>query len=70
MDLVVTVCDEAAEECSYFPRARRQEHRGFPGPSRATGSEEECPAVFRQVREAIAERFDSFLHSDMERTQA
>jgi arsenate reductase len=26
MNLVVTVCDEAAEECPYFPRARRQEH--------------------------------------------
>ena len=28
MDLVITVCDEAAEECPYFPHARHQEHWG------------------------------------------
>jgi arsenate reductase (thioredoxin) len=61
MDLVVTVCDEAAEECPYFPHARHQEHWGFPDPSKATGSEEERLAVFRQVRDAIAERIDVFL---------
>jgi arsenate reductase len=70
MDLVVTVCDEAAEECPYFPRARRQEHWGFPDPSRATGSEEEQMFVFRQVRDAIAARIDAFLRGDMEKTQA
>jgi arsenate reductase len=70
MDLVVTVCDEAAEECPYFPRARRQEHWGFPDPSRATGSEEEQLVVFRQVRDAIAARIDTFLHGDTESTNA
>jgi arsenate reductase len=61
MDLVVTVCDEAAEECPFFPRARRQEHWGFPDPSAATGTEEERLAVFRRVRVAIAARIDEFL---------
>ena len=70
MDLVVTVYDEAAEECPYFPRARRQEHWGFPDPSRATGPEEERLAVFRQVRDAISARIDTFLRGDRERTQA
>jgi len=70
MDLVVTVCDEAAEECPYFPRARRQEHWGFPDPSRATGTEEERLAVFRQVRDDIAARIDAFLHDETERTVA
>jgi len=69
MDLVVAVCDEAAEECPYFPRARRQEHWGFPDPSRATGSEQEQMVVFREVRDAIATRIDAFLRSDRERTQ-
>ena len=62
MDLVVTVCDEAAEECPYFPNARQQEHWGFPDPSAATGTEEERLAVFRQVRDAIALRIETFLN--------
>ena len=66
MDLVVTVCDEAAEECPYFPRARRQEHWGFPDPSAATGSEEERLNVFRRVRDAIASRIDAFVQPSHE----
>jgi arsenate reductase (thioredoxin) len=61
MDLVVTVCDEAAEECPFFPGARRQEHWGFPDPSAATGAEEQRLAAFRQVRDGIAARIDQFL---------
>jgi arsenate reductase (thioredoxin) len=70
MDLVVTVCDEAAEECPYFPRARHQVHWGFPDPSKATGSEEERLAVFRQVRDGIAERIDAFLRDEGKMTHA
>ena len=66
MDLVVTVCDEAAEECPYFPRARRQEHWGFPDPSAASGTEAERLDVYRHVRDAIAERIDAFLRSNQE----
>ena len=66
MDLVVTVCDEAAEECPYFPRARRQEHWGFPDPSAATGTEAERLNVFRRVRDAIADRIDAFVQLNQE----
>ena len=61
MDLVVTVCDEAAEECPYFPNARRQEHWSFPDPSAATGTADQRLAVFRRVRDAIATRIDAFV---------
>ncbi len=61
IDLVVTVCDDAAEECPFFPGARRQEHWGFPDPSAAPGSEEERLAVFRRVRDAIAARIEAFV---------
>jgi arsenate reductase len=60
-DLVVTVCDEAAEECPFFPGARRQVHWGFPDPSAASGTEGERLAVFRAVREAIAARIEAFV---------
>ena len=63
-DLVVTVCDSAAEECPYFPGARRQEHWGFPDPSAATGSEDARLAAFRQARDAIGARIDTFLAAD------
>jgi arsenate reductase len=61
MDLVVTVCDEAAEACPVFPRAHRQEHWGFPDPSQAVGTDEERLAVFRRVRDAISARIRRFL---------
>jgi arsenate reductase len=61
IDLVVTVCDDAAEECPFFPGARRQEHWGFPDPSAVTGSEKVRMQAFRNVRDAIAARIDAFL---------
>jgi hypothetical protein len=59
--LVVTVCDDAAQECPYFPGAQRQEHWGFPDPSVVTGTEEERLATFRSLRDAIAARIKTFL---------
>lgn len=61
MDLVVTVCDRAAEQCPSFPHARRQVHWGFPDPSLAIGSEREQIAVFRHIRDLIAMRITQFL---------
>ncbi|MDQ2903416.1 MAG: arsenate reductase ArsC [Chloroflexota bacterium] len=61
MDLVITVCSEAAEACPYFPNARHQVHWGFPDPSRVEGSEEERLAAFRHIRDLIAARINRFL---------
>lgn len=61
MDLVVTVCDEAAEQCPFFQGARRQEHWGFPDPSAATGTETERLSAFRSVRDGIATRITTFV---------
>ncbi len=62
MDLVITVCDEAAEACPYFPNARHQVHWGFPDPSQAQGSEEEQLSAFRHIRDQIAAKIDQFLN--------
>jgi len=62
MDLVVTVCDEAAEACPAFPHARRQIHWSFTDPSRVEGNEEERLAAFRHVRDLIAVRLKQFLN--------
>jgi len=61
IDLVVTVCDEAAEECPIFPNARQQLHWSLPDPSTATGTEQERLAIFRFVRNLITSRIDTFV---------
>ena len=52
-DLVVTVCDHAAEACPVFPGAPRTIHHAFRDPAKATGEEEEILGEFRQVRDEI-----------------
>jgi arsenate reductase len=49
-DLVITICDQAQEQCPFFPGDTEVMHIGFPDPARATGTEEEIMAAFRQVR--------------------
>jgi arsenate reductase len=61
MDLVITVCDEAAEACPFFPNARQQVHWGFSDPSQVAGSEGERLAAFRHVRDLIAAKINQFL---------
>ena len=52
-DLVVTVCDAAAEECPVWLGQGRHVHHSFPDPARATGTAEEVMEEFRSVRDAI-----------------
>ena len=55
-DVVVTVCDSAAEECPVWPgRAGRRVHHSFVDPAKAEGTDEEQTAVFRQVRSEMLE---------------
>ncbi len=56
VDMVITLCGEAAEECPTFPGARSTEHWGLPDPARATGTPEEVLQVFRAVRDEIERR--------------
>lgn len=52
-DLVVTVCDSAAEECPLWLDKGKSVHISFPDPAAATGTEEELLDIFRQVRDDI-----------------
>jgi arsenate reductase len=55
-DLVVTVCDSAAEECPVWPgKAGRRVHHSFVDPAKAEGTDEEQMTVFRQVRSEMLE---------------
>jgi arsenate reductase len=50
-DLVVTVCDDSAEDCPVWLGQGQKVHMGFPDPADATGSEEEMMNAFRAVRD-------------------
>lgn len=55
-DLVVTVCDSAAEACPVFPGKVRVLHHGFEDPPRlaqAARSEQEILSHYRRVRDEI-----------------
>jgi arsenate reductase len=56
LDLIITVCDGAAEECPLWLGPGKVVHLGFPDPAEATGSHAEKLAVFRSVRDAIRSR--------------
>jgi arsenate reductase len=60
-DLVITLCDEARDQCPIFPGATPVVHLGFPDPARATGSEETILAAFRRVRDDIRGKVIPFL---------
>ena len=62
-DLVVTVCDSAAEECPLWLGQGKRVHLGFPDPAEADGTEEEKLAVFRTVRDAICQQVPELLNS-------
>jgi arsenate reductase len=52
-DLVITVCDDANENCPVWLGQGRRIHIGFPDPAKVTGNDQAIMAAFRQVREAI-----------------
>lgn len=53
LDLVVTVCDSAAEECPIWLGKGKRVHHSFPDPAKAEGTEAEIMNVFRTVRDDI-----------------
>ena len=60
-DLVVTVCDQAAEECPVWLGKGRKVHLGFPDPAKVEGDEAERLGAFRQVRDDIAREIPELL---------
>jgi arsenate reductase len=52
-DHIITVCDNANENCPYFPGTAQRFHHNFPDPAKAKGTPEEVMDEFRRVRDMI-----------------
>ncbi len=60
-DLVITVCDSAAEECPVWLGAGKRLHLGFPDPAKFRGSDEERVNEFRFIRDQMMIRIPEAL---------
>jgi len=59
MDLVITVCDNAAGEvCPYWPGQPATAHWGYPDPSAGDGTEAQKLEAFRQTLLALKRRLE------------
>jgi arsenate reductase len=52
-DYVITVCDNAKEQCPIFPSAAKKFHQNFPDPAKVIGTEKEIGVAFADVRDQI-----------------
>ena len=62
-DLVITVCDSAAEECPVWLGRGKRAHHSFPDPAKAEGTDEEIMDVFRAVRDDLEKEVVQLLKS-------
>jgi arsenate reductase len=60
---VITVCDNAAEECPVFPGAPQRVHWSVTDPAAVSGTREEKLGAFRKVRDELERRIQSFVSS-------
>ncbi len=62
MDLVITVCDNAAGEvCPFWPGQPATAHWGYPDPSDVQGTDEERLEAFRKTLYAMKFRLELFM---------
>jgi arsenate reductase (thioredoxin) len=66
VDYVITLCGDANDKCPVTPPHVTRLHWGFEDPAKATGSEEEIRAKFREVRDAILDKIQVFLREEIE----
>ena len=66
-DYIITVCDNANENCPYFPGKAARFHHNFPDPAKAKGSPEEVMDEFRRVRDMIKVYSKDFVTSHLSR---
>ncbi|HZH34158.1 MAG TPA: arsenate reductase ArsC, partial [Pyrinomonadaceae bacterium] len=60
-DFVITVCDNARENCPYFPAKTKLIHHSFDDPAIVEGSEETRLQAFRVARDEIRDYLKEFV---------
>ena len=63
-DYVITVCDNANEQCPVFPAETKRIHWSFTDPAAVQGDEEKRLQAFRQVRDEILTQLRLFVDAD------
>ena len=70
MDIIITVCDDAAGEvCPIWPGHPATAHWGFPDPSNVEGGDDEKRKAFDQVFHAIRRRIDLLVNLPLEKLE-
>jgi arsenate reductase len=64
-DYVITVCDNAKENCPVFPGKAKVFHENFPDPAKAKGTEEEIMNEFKNVRNIIRSYAEKFVTENL-----
>ena len=64
-DFVITVCDNAKENCPYFPTIAQRFHQNFPDPAKATGDLNEIMNEIRRVRDMIKIYSENFINDNL-----
>lgn len=59
-DYVLTVCDNANQQCPMFPGSTKWIHWSIEDPAMAEGSEDEKLNIFRRVRDELRGKLRSF----------
>lgn len=64
-DFVITVCDNAKENCPYFPTTAKKFHYNFSDPAKASGTTDEIKEQFSIVREEIKKYCKEFIAKNL-----
>jgi arsenate reductase len=62
-DYVITLCDDARDECPVFPGESVRIHWGIPDPAAVKGLEDVVIEAFRAARDEIDQRIGGFVAS-------
>lgn len=65
IDFVITVCDNAKEQCPFFPSSAKKIHHNFSDPAKANGTEDEIMQEFRNVRGMIKDYCMQFVDENL-----